>query len=312
MDINTVASQKQILLQKRKVKLRKQLFVASILVLPIINFLVLWLYVNIDALALAFQKEDYSTGSLKLLFTMDNFKLVYEGFFETEGLYRAFVNTLLFYFNSLLVITPIGLLLSYFIFKKIFLYRSFRFIIYLPSIIMGSALVLLFKSTIMAGGPYEAILRAMGKEYVNPLSGDELMPFLLLYQLTFGFGGSLIIWGGAMNSIDIEVLEAGYIDGCNWLQELVFLIIPMIWPTLSTTLILGFAGILGASGPVLAFTQGAGNTETLSYILYCYATGMGGKAQDIYYASALGMCMTVITLPLVIFLRKALNKIQGD
>ena len=114
-----------------------------------------------------------------------------------------------------------------------------------------------------------------------------------------------------MNSIDIEILEAGNIDGCTWFQEFLFLIIPMIWPTMSTSLILGFAGILGASGPVLAFTQGYGNTETLSYILYCYATGMGGKTQNIYYASALGMCMTVVTIPLVIVLRRILNK-MGD
>lgn len=302
---------KELSAQKRKVKWRKRMFRASILALPIANFLVLWLYVNLDALALAFQKEDYSTGGLKLLWTFDNFKEVYEGFFKTEGLARALLNTLLFYFNSLLVITPIGLLLAYFIFKKILFYKAFRFIIYLPSILMGSALVLLFKSTIYAGGPYEAILRAAGLEYVNPLNGDELMPFLLIYQLFFGFGGSLIIWGGAMNSIDREILEAGNIDGCTWFQEFLFLIIPMIWPTMSTSLILGFAGILGASGPVLAFTQGYGNTETLSYILYCYATGMGGKAQNIYYASALGMCMTVVTIPLVIVLRRILNK-MGD
>jgi len=247
---------------------------------------------------------------MTLAWTLDNFISVYEGFFKLEGLARAFVNTLLFYFNGLLIIMPIGLIMAYFIFKKILFYKAFRIIIYLPSIIMGSVLVLLFKSTIFAGGPYEAIMNALGKEYVNPLNNTELMPFLLLYNLCFGFGGQLIIWGGAMNSVSTEVLEAGELDGCSWVQELVFLIVPMIWPTMSTVIILGFAGFLGASGPILAFTQGAGNTETLSYILYCYATGMGGKTQNIYYASALGMCMTIFTLPLVVFLRKLLNRIQ--
>ncbi len=304
--------QKQLISQKRKRQLKKKLFVASILIIPIINFLVFWLYVQADALVLAFQKEEYVAGTRMLKWTFGNFVAVWDGFFKTEGLARAFINTLLFYFNGLLVVTPIGLIMAYFIFKKILFYRAFRIIIFLPSIIMGSALVLLFKSTIFAGGPYEAIMNALGKEYVNPLSASELMPFLLLYSICFGFGGQLIIWGGAMNSVSLEVLEAGELDGCNWIQELVLLILPMIWPTLSTVLILGFAGILGASGPILAFTQGAGNTETLSYILYCYATGMGGKTQDIYYASALGLCMTVVTLPLVIILRNVLNKVQGD
>ena len=121
-----VGVDKALMAQKRKVKWRKRLFVASILIIPIINFLIFWLYVHIDALILAFQKEDYSTGNLKLLFTMDNFQMVYEGFFKTEGLARAMINTLLFYFNSLLVITPIGLILAYFIFKKILLLKSYK------------------------------------------------------------------------------------------------------------------------------------------------------------------------------------------
>lgn len=296
---------------KVKVKMRRAVFIGSILILPIINFLIFWGYVHIDAFFLAFQKEDYSTGNLQLIWTLDNFKKVFSEFFVTTGLTNALINTLTFYFFNLFITMPVGLVLAYFIFKKILFYKVFRFIIYLPSIIMASALVLLFKSTIMAGGPYEAILRMAGKEFVNPLAGEQLMPLLLLYNFTFGFGGSLILWGGAMNSIDIEVLEAGYLDGCSWFQELIFLIIPMIWPTMSTVLILGFSGILGASGPILAFTKGEGNTRTLAYILYCFANGQGGVAQDIYYASALGLLMTIVTLPLVIVLRRLVNK-MGD
>lgn len=308
---NVAMRQRELLVQKKRVKWRRRIFVGSILIWPIINFVIFWVYTHADALLLAFQKEDYSTGNLKLVFTLDNFKRIYTEFFQTQGLTKALGNTLTFYFFGLFVGTPMGLILAYFIFKKIPLYKVFRFIIYLPSIIMGSALVLLFKSTIMAGGPYEAVLRAMGKEFINPLSGEELMPLLLLYNLTFGFGGSLVLWGGAMNSIDIEILEAGNLDGCSWFQELVYLIIPMIWPTMSTSLILGFSGILGASGPILAFTKGEGNTRTLSYILYCYANGQGGVAQDIYYCSALGLLMTLVTIPIVICMRKLLNKI-GD
>lgn len=296
--------------QKQKNKIKRFLFVSSILVIPIAVFLVFWLYVNFDSILLSFQKEVYTDGNMQLVFTLDNFKRVFESLFLEKSLLTAFRNTSLFYLVSVIVIFPISLLMAYFVYKKIVLHKFFRVVAYIPNIITSAALVALFRYTFMMGGPYNAILNLMNKTYTDPFNGITALLMLVVYNVIFGFGGNMVILGGAMNSINVDCLEAGEIDGCNWFQELIYLILPMIWPTISTMLILGFAGLMSATGPILAMTPNNTETFSLSYVLYSYATGVGFYGQDIYYASAVGLVMTLVTFPLVILMRKLLNKIQ--
>ena len=167
-----------------------------------------------------------------------------------------------------------------------------------------SALVIIFKYSLSSGGPLAAIYKAVGREYSNPLIREPgAIITLLIYNVMFGFGGNLIVYGGAMGSINAEVLEAGELDGCTWFQELIYLIIPMMWATLSTSFILGLAGILGASGPILAFTKGQYGTTTLSFQIYNLVSGVNGY-KDLYYASAIGITMTVIMFPMVMALKR--------
>ncbi|MGN1052958.1 MAG: carbohydrate ABC transporter permease [Candidatus Scatosoma sp.] len=287
----------------------RRLFVGSFLALPMIGFLIFYIYVHLDSFCMAFQRE--GPGG-EILWTFDNFKTVYKAFFQGEGIHGrslgvALRNTCLFYATGLLVNLPLSLLIGYFFSKKIAGYKTFRVITYMPSIIMSTALVMLFKYTFGEGGPYHASVLSGGGEYANPITktGTAIW-MMLLYTVSFGLGGNIVIWGGAMNSISPEVLEAGKIDGCNWFQEFYLLIIPMIWPTISTVVILGAVGFLGASGPVLAFTKGEYNTYTLAYMLYEMIGQVSGSEsyQNYYLASALGLCMTAISFPLAMFVKK--------
>lgn len=302
--------------QPKKIKIDKQktLFMASFLAIPIINFLIFFVYTNISSFFMAFQRPIYD-GATEMYFTMENFQKVFNSFFvDADGTLRTgLINTVLFYLSGTLIIMPVSILMSYFIYKKIPGYRSFRFIAYLPQIIASSALVIIFKYSLSSGGPLAAIYKAVGREYSNPLIREPgAIITLLIYNVMFGFGGNLIVYGGAMGSINAEVLEAGELDGCTWFQELIYLIIPMMWATLSTSFILGLAGILGSSGPILAFTKGQYGTTTLSFQIYNLVSGVNGY-KDLYYASAIGITMTVIMFPMVMALKRLVfNEGKGN
>lgn len=300
-----VEKNEQMSLKKRKIDKPRVLFMASFLAIPIINFLIFFVYTNISSFFMAFQRPIYD-GATEMYFTMENFQKVFNSFFvDADGTLRTgLINTVLFYLSGTLIIMPVSILMSYFIYKKIPGYRSFRFIAYLPQIIASSALVIIFKYSLSSGGPLAAIYKAVGREYSNPLIREPgAIITLLIYNVMFGFGGNLIVYGGAMGSINAEVLEAGELDGCTWFQELIYLIIPMMWATLSTSFILGLAGILGASGPILAFTKGQYGTTTLSFQIYNLVSGVNGY-KDLYYASAIGITMTVIMFPMVMALKR--------
>ncbi len=281
-------------------------FMVSALALPTVGFLLFFVYVNADSILMAFQRPDYSSGKLIERWSLDNFQRI----FNTSGgdykeLIESLRNTLIFFFADLLIVFPLSIVMSYFFFKKIAGYKVFRFIYYLPTIISSSVLVVLFKYAIGSGGVVQAWRTKHGLPYLNLLSKEpQALLTVLFYTITFSFGGNIIVIGGSMNGTNQEVLEAGRIDGCGWIRELVSLVIPMMWPTISTMLILRCAAVLSASGPILVFTKGANGTMTLSYLLYALVWGGdNGQSKDLYYASAVGIMMTLIVFPLAMIIK---------
>ena len=115
----------------------------------------------------------------------------------------------------------------------------------------------------------------------------------------------MLLFIGAMSRVPIEVLESAKLEGCGPFREIVSIIAPLIWPTISTILILSAAGFLGASGPILPFTQGEYGTMTLAYYTFALVSGTSGSTENGYYlASAIGLCMTAISFPLAMVVKK--------
>ena len=298
---------------KEKLVVNKQrksanIFVFSFLILPIINFVIFYLYVNIDSFIMAFQKEAINpvTYELEEVFTFDNFKEVWTLFRSggsSSALLVALRNTIIFYIIGNVIVLPLTIIFTYFLTKKIRGYKFFRAIFYLPCIISSTALVVLFKFALGDGGILDMIMK---ENYVYPLTQvPGALLTIIIYTILFGIGGNLIVIGGAMNSIDSQLFEAGELDGCNWFQELIHIIIPCIWPALSTILILSVASFLGSTGPILPFTKGAYETTTLSYYIFSLVAGgaIGGQ-QNLYLASAIGLIMTIISFPLAMIVKR--------
>ena len=297
---------------------KKKLFVASALVLPIIGFSIFWVYIHIDSFLMAFQvKSTKFVGRGE--FSLDNYKRVFDEFFTNGLIPISLRNTLIFFFSGQLITFPIAILTSYFVFKKVKGYRVFRTVSYLPTIITSSALVALYRQSVVGNGPLSNLCNLFGITYVNPFDGSNPRAALIaivVYTVLFGIGGNIIVLCGAMNSIDKQVIESAELDGCSWFRELFSVVIPAIWPTISTIIILNFVSILGASGPILAFTKGGNNvalvnaTSTLSFLMYAYTAGLPflGNIQDMYYASTIGLIMTLMTFPIVLILRRFIFK----
>lgn len=300
----------------------KNLFVFLVLLLPTIGFLVFWLYVHLDSFVLSFRTNpditifDDPQGVIQD-FTFDNYIKIYRELFSENGsLWKATINTLIYFFSGLVISLPISILFSYFIYKKIRGYKFFRVITYLPTIITSSVLIALFIQMFSIGGPFHYIeMQKSGGNLVGYqpffLKNSHIAMFtLVFYSISFSFGGNIVVLSGAMNSIDKQILEAGELDGCNWVRELFSIILPTIWPTISTMILLSFTGIFGASGPLLAFYPTLNNqidinaVTTLNFEMYRYVVGNLGRAQDLCFASAIGMVLSVLTIPIVFIVKK--------
>lgn len=293
----------------KKSELFKYLFIGGMLLIPILHFIFFYIYVNFSSFLMAFQRPLYD-GSGNIKWGFDNFVMFWDTIVGTEGELLLYLrNTLTFFAVDIFIKLPLSLLICYFIYKKIAGHKIFRAIIYLPCIVMSTVFITLYKYMVGDGGPLFAIWESMG---VTPIHFFETSRYALkgivFYVIYSGLGAHFILLGGAMNAIDDSIIDAGKIDGVGPFREVVSLIIPCIWPTLSTMLLMSSISIFTASGPLLLFTQGEKGTNTISFWIYGLTTGTGqGGYTDYEFASAVGLVFTLLGLPIVLTVKKLIG-----
>lgn len=296
-----------------KAKTKTTIFIWSMLALPLLNLLVFWVYVNIDSILMAFQKVDYANGGVEV-WTLDNFKEIYRMFTEKTPGYDMVlygINTMKYWMIGTLWSIPHSILLTYIFHKKLRGTKFFRVMLYLPSIICSVVLAGIFEAFVSGKGVFGVILMDVFKVSHVPAWFQEIEyanPMLMFYAFFFGFAGHYILFSGAMAKISREVQEAAILDGVTMWQELFHIYIPLMWPTISMTIVTSFAGIFGATGSILLFTPNFSETFTFGYWIYDQVR----RYQSYYLPSALGLLFTVVAYPLCLLVRKLVTSIWSD
>ncbi len=141
--------------QAKDTRIKKYLFIIGMLLIPAINWLVFWLYVNIQSFVLAFQ--DPRTG----IFTLENFKEIWKLIImpanDEVSIFIPILNTLKYFGTSVFIVMPLCLIVSYFFYKRILGYKVFRVIFYLPAIISSVVMVTAYSEFVDPNGPLGAI-----------------------------------------------------------------------------------------------------------------------------------------------------------
>lgn len=285
------------------------IFLACILALPILQWLIFFLYVNFDTIMLAF--KDARTGEWSLI----NFVTLWESFTSPYGDIQIAVKNTLKYLAVNLLTAFLCMWVAYFFYKKIAGHKVFQIIFYLPAIISSVAMVTAYKSFITPGGTLDMILSVFGKS-IPPegllADSETATATIMVYCILTGFTTNVLLFGNAMSRIPVEVLESVALDGCSTVREFFQIIIPMIWSTISSVLTLVFTAILSASGPILLFTSGRFGTTTISYWIFetVYGGGIAGGAANAYnLVSCAGLCFTMLSIPIIMGIRKLVSMV---
>lgn len=310
--VNTqVANGKKVsTMSTRKTQMR--IFIVAMLALPIIHWLVSWIYINGSSILMAFQ-DNFGE------FTWENFPEVKDMLFNevrNSSLQRAVINSFWTFVSSEFIGVPISLVVSYFIYKKIWGYKVFRTIFYFPHIISSIVLVLAVKQLLNPLGPIDAMFENLG----HPLPEEGLlhtestaMPTIIAYTIWTGACGNVLFYS-AMSRIPPELIEVGRLDGLSLFKELIYVIMPLIWPTFSTTIILDLTNLLNAGGPVLLFgvrdVVMKANAYTLPYWFFSKVYDGGAAGLGSYgVMSCAGLCFTAVSVPFTLVIRYLLNKV---
>ncbi len=291
-------------------KFSRNIFIICVFAWPILVGQVLSWSINWEYYTLAF--KDYNVTGNYTWVLFDNFKAYLEEMFS-GGTYlsTSLINSLKMYILNLVISMPLYIFFSYALFKKFRGKKIAMAIIMLPMIISGFTMCLVFKKFVEEALP-NLMAEVFGAQNFPKLLDDPRYMFgtIIFYMIWSSFAMSLMIYPNAMKEIPDELFESAQIDGMNnMFKELWYIILPMIFPTLSTTLVLGYAGILTQTGPILEFYMYDAPVDVYTmgyYYLSCVKTSTTYEAYPLLAAG--GLMMTALVAPTTMGLRHLFNK----
>ena len=300
---------KQHIHDKRKKDL---IFYVTLLAIPVLQFVIFYVGVNFNSLLMAFQKYDDINKKFKFLDFSNlfyNFKDVFESLGSETVFPYALKNSLISYFVSLVAGTGLALIFSFYVYKKFPLHGLVKVVLFTPSIISGMVLVSVFVEFVNEVIP-SIVMMVSGKEMMGLIANpSSQFVTVLFYCIWIGFGGSILLYVGAMNNISESVSEACKLDGANLFQEMIYIVLPLIYPTFVTFMVVGVGGIFTNQMALYAFFGPNAKewVQTFGYYLF-KATKEAGEA-DYPFLATMGIMMTFIVAPLTFLVKWGLEKI---
>ncbi|HEX9451880.1 MAG TPA: sugar ABC transporter permease [Burkholderiales bacterium] len=124
---------------------------------------------------------------------------------------------------------------------------------------------------------YGMVNYALGQIGINPLDwlGDPhlAMPTIILLAVWKNFGYNMMIFLANLQAVPEEVYEAARIDGATTFQQLLYVTLPMLKPTLILVGILTTAGYFQLFAEPYVMTQGGPLRSTVSVLYFMYEEG---------------------------------------
>ena len=173
------------------------------------------------------------------------------------------------------------------------LFKGFMFF---PFLINGIAVGFIFKFFYTRGFVFDTVLQWCGFQLDNLpywLKDQSINNFSLVGTSVWRyFGQNMVLFIGAIMSVDPELYEASMLDGANKWHQFLYIILPSIKTILTLNVILSITGSLSAFEPPYVITDGANGTGTYFVIMHQIAH----TQQKVGLASAMAVVLLGIIL----------------
>lgn len=286
-------------------RLKDGIFVYLILLVPVIQFCIFYIGVNLNSILMTFQRYD---GSQYVWAGFENFELVWDNFVNMP-VFDVVVKNSLLAFLMVQLMSPIVLFFTFFIYKKFFGYRFFKIVLFLPTIISTVITIAVYKQFCEVAIPYVWKL-CFHEEIRGLLSSPDTRFFsVMFYCMWLSFGTLMLMYLGAMNGISESVVEAARLDGATDLQEFWYITFPMIYPTFSTMFYTSVATIFTNQINLFSLWGTGADSSVWTFGYYLYKEITQASRANYPYLATIGLLMTVIAAPLTFFFKWALTKV---
>ena len=280
-----------------------------ILALPGILYFVIFKYIPMFGIVVAFQNYNPFTGFVKSEWVgLEHFITL----FTDPDFPMLFRNTLLISFYNLLFYFPIPIILSLLLneirinaFKRVV-----QTCVYVPHflsmvVITGITYVLLSSET----GAINQILYNLTGQKIEFLTDPRWFRTIIIFQAIWKESGwGTLIFLAALSNVDPTLYEAAIVDGANRWQKLLHIDLPMLIPTAAILLILRIGNLMSIGFEKVYLMQNDMNLST-SEVIATYVYKIGIISAQYSYSAAINMFNTIVNFILLITVNLVLKRV---
>lgn len=228
--------------------------------------------------------------------------------FQTKAMYLAMKHTLIYAVLVTILQNGLGVILALLLNSSLAGRNFFRSLYFLPSILSALVVGYTFTTVLHPDGIFNQLLNTLGlSDWAKDWLGD---PKLALYSVTVvnvwqWAGQSMALYLAGLQGISKDMLEASVIDGTTYMQRLRFVIMPILAPVVTISVLLSMIGSMKAFEIIYATTGGGpgGATEVMNtFIFKQFGSGLyafGTAANVVLFLS-----VAIISILLLKLMRK--------
>jgi putative aldouronate transport system permease protein len=284
--------------------------------LPVAVLLFLFNYLPLAGLVIAFKDFDFTKG----IFGSNWMNPLFNNFdylFSSDTAFRAVRNTILL--NALFIIVglifEVGFALLLNEIRNKYFKRVSQSLTFLPFFISWIVVgVFAYNLLDFESGAVNHVLTTIGLQPIDFYSEAGLWPIILTIAVRWKVTGyGTIIYLAALTSIDNSYYEAASIDGATRWNQIRYISIPMLRPTIIILTLLAVGRIMNADfGMFYAMVGDASLLFPTTDVIDTFVYRSLRKSGDIGMASAAGFLQSMIAFVLVIVSNYAARKIDKD
>lgn len=245
---------------------RQDILTAYLCLLPwLIGFAAFVVGPMLFSLGLSFYESDLLTRTYFVGLTN------YQDLLKEPLFWQSLKVTFIYAFTTVPLGTVIALLIATLLNQKIMGLGIWRTIYYLPTVISGVAVSLLWLQIFNPrAGLLNNFLGLFGIQGPSWLYDSTwALPSLIIMSI-WGVGGNMLLYLAGLQGIPTQLYEAATIDGANAWHRFWAITIPMLSPTIFFNVTISLIGAFQFFTQSFVMTNGGPNNATLSMVLFLY------------------------------------------
>jgi ABC-type sugar transport system permease subunit len=228
--------------------------------------------------------------------------------FNDKTFLKSIGNTLIFLIIHIPLQIIVALFLAEILNQKIKLRGAFRGAFFLPVIVSGVVVTILWQQLLgYDTGLLNRLLTGLGLGKIGWLTDPNIaMPSIALMATWKNVGLYIVLFLVGLQTVPTQYYEAADLEGATHIQKFFRITLPMINPTIFMVVILSTIGGFSLFIEPYIMTGGGPLNSTMSAVLYIYKQGF--FYYHMGYAATLGLFFAFIILAVVMIQKKFIER----